>query len=77
MRPLFNAILFLAWIAAYLIAISWVARCRKTQVHALGPTRHTEYRTDKDIGLRLAILFVGAVLLFVAYLATHMVGRYF
>ncbi len=77
MRPLVNTILFLAWIAAYLIAISWVARYRKTQVHALGPTRYTDYRTDKDMGLRLAILFVGAVLLFVAYLATHMVGRYF
>ncbi len=77
MKPLLDTVLFLAWVAAYLIAVSWVARYRKAKVHALGPSRHTDYRTDKDMALRLAILILGAVMLLVGYFATRMVGQYF
>ena len=77
MKSFFDAVLFLAWVTAYLTAVSWVARYRKAKVHALGPTRHTEYRTDKDFALRLAILILGAVMLLVGYFATRMIGQYF
>ena len=76
MKPLLDVALFLAWIAAYLTAVSWVARYRKTKAHALGPTLHTGYRTDKDIALRLLILLLGAVMLLVGYLATRVIGSY-
>lgn len=75
MKSLLDAILFLFWVAAYLTAVSWVARYRKMKVHALGPGRVTEYRTDKDMALRLAILILGAVMLLVGYVATRMVGQ--
>jgi hypothetical protein len=77
MKSLLDAVLFLAWVTAYLTAVSWVARYRKAKVHAWGPTRHTEYRTDKDVALRLAIFILGAVMLLVAYFATRMIGQYF
>ena len=77
MKLLLDAVLFLAWVTAYLTAVSWVARYRKAKVHALGPTGHTEYRTDKDFALRLAILVLGAVMLLVGYFAMRMIGQYF
>ena len=77
MKPLFQVILFLAWVTAYLTAVSWVARYRKMRVHALGPIRQTDYRTDKDIALRLLILLLGAVMLLVGYVATRMVSQYY
>lgn len=77
MKPLLDAVLFLAWVTAYLTAVSWVARCRKAKVHAAGATRHADYRTDKDLALRLAIFVLGAVLLLAGYFARRMVGQYF
>jgi len=77
MKPLLDVVLFLAWVTAYLAAVFWVARYRKTKAHAMGPTLHTDYRTDKDIPLRLLILILGAVMLLVGYLATRMVSQYF
>lgn len=77
MKPLLDVVLFLAWVAAYLTAVFWVARYRKTKAHALGPALHTDYRTDKDITLRLLILILGAVMLFVGYFATRTVSQYF
>lgn len=77
MKSLLDAILFLAWVTAYLTAVSWVARYRKARVHALGPSRYMEYRSDRDIALRLAILVLGAVMLLVGYFATRMIGQYF
>lgn len=76
MKPLLDVALFLAWVAAYLTAVSWVARYRKTKAHALGPTLHTGYRTDKDIALRLLILLLGTVMLLVGYVAARMVSQY-
>jgi hypothetical protein len=76
MKPLLDVVLFLAWVTAYLAAVFWVARYRKMKAHALGPTLHTDYRTDKDITLRLLILILGAVMLFVGYFATRMIGHY-
>jgi|GEM_PF-1114310 len=77
LKPLFDVVLFFAWVTVYLAAVSWVARYRKTKAHALGPALHTDYRTDKDIVLRLLILLLGAVMLLVGYVATRMVSRYF
>lgn len=77
MKPLLDAILFLAWVAVYLGAVSWVSRYRKARAHALGPTGRTDYRAEKDLGLRLALLAFGALLLFLAYVATRAVSQYF
>ena len=77
MKPLLDVILFVAWVAAYLTAVSWVARYRRTKAHALGPTLHTDYRSDKDLPLRLLILLLGAVMLLVGYVATRMVSQYY
>ena len=77
MKPLFDALLFLIWVAVYLTAVFWIARYRKTKAHALGPALHTEYRTDKDFALRLLILVLGVVMLLVGYVVTRIVGRYF
>jgi len=77
MKPLLDVVLFLVWVAVYLTAVSWVARYRKTKAHALGPALHTDYRTDKDIALRLLILLLGTVMLVVGYVATRMVSQYF
>lgn len=77
MKPLLDAVLFLAWVVAYLTAVSWVAHYRKMKVHALGPTRHTDYRTDRDLVLRVAILILGAVMALAGYLATRMIEQYF
>lgn len=77
MKPLLDAILFLVWVAGYLTAVSWVARYRKAKAHAMGPTRRTDYRTDKDVLLQLAILVLGFVMLLVGYFVTRMIGQYF
>jgi hypothetical protein len=77
MKSVLDAVLFLAWVAGYLAAVSWVVRYRKTKVGALGGTRNMDYRGDKDLTLRLAILVLGAVMLLVGYIATRMVGQYF
>ncbi len=74
MKPLFDALLFLVWVAVYLTAVLWIARYRKTKAHALGPALHTEYRTDKDIALRLLIFVLGVVMLLLGYVATRLVG---
>jgi len=77
MKSVLDAVLFLAWVAGYLAAVSWVVRYRKAKVGALGGTRNTDYRGDKDLTLQLAILVLGAVMLLVGYFATRMVGQYF
>ncbi len=77
MKSVLDAVLFLAWVAGYLAAVSWVVRYRKAKVGALGGTRNTDYRGDKDLTLQLAILVLGAVMLLVGYIATRMVGQYF
>jgi hypothetical protein len=77
MKPLFDALLFLVWVAVYLTAVFWIAHYRKTKVHALGPALPTEYRTDKDIALRLLIFVMGVVMLLLGYVATRVVSQYF
>jgi len=77
MKPFVDAVLFLAWVAAYLVAVSWVSRYRKAKAHALGPTGRADYRADRDLALRLVIFVLGAVMLLVGYFATRMIGQYF
>ena len=77
MKPLLDAVLFLAWVAAYLGAVSWVSRYRKAKAHALGVTGRADYRADRDLALRLVIFVLGAVMLLVGYFATRMIGQYF
>ncbi len=74
MKPLLDTLLFLAWVSVYLVAISWVSRYRKARAHALGPTGRVDYRTDKDMGLWLAVFVLGVALFFLAYLATRAVS---
>ncbi len=74
MKPILDAVLFLAWVAIHLTAVFWVSRYRKARVHALGPTGRSDYRADKDIALWLTMFVVGVVLFLVAYLATWVVG---
>ncbi len=76
MKPFLDTLLFLAWVATYLAAISWVSRYRKARAHFLGPTGRTEYRADKDLGLWLAVFLLGVLLFFVAYAATSMIGQF-
>ena len=71
MKPLWDTVLFLVWVSAYLGAISWVSRYRKTRVHAQGPSGQSEYRADKDIGLWLTVFLLGVLLFFLAYVATR------
>lgn len=77
MKPFLDAVLFLAWVAAYLVAVSWVSRYRKAKAHALGPTGRTDYRADRDLALRLVIFVLGAVMLLVGYFATRMIRQHF
>lgn len=76
MKPILDSVLFLLWVAVYLTTVSWIARSRKAKVHALGPDRHTDYRSDQDIVLRVAIFILGAVMLVVGYLATRVIGQH-
>ena len=77
MKPFLDAILFLAWVAVYLAGVSWVSRYRIARARALGPTGRTDYRAEEDLGLKLALLVLGAMLLFLAYGATRAVSHYF
>ncbi len=77
MKPFVDAVLFLAWVAAYLVAVSWVSRYRKAKANTLGPTGRADYRADRDLALRLVIFVLGAVMLLVGYFATRMIGQYF
>jgi hypothetical protein len=77
MKSVLDAVLFLAWVTGYLAAVAWVVRYRKMKVGALGATRHTDYRGDKDLTLRLTIFALGVAMLLVGYIATRMVGQQF
>ncbi len=77
MKPVLEAVLFLVWVAAYLAAVSWVVRYRRSRGHVRGPIRLAGYRTDMDLVLRLAILVLGFAMLLVGYFATSMLGQYF
>lgn len=73
-KPILDTVLFVVWIAAYLGAVFWIARYRTAKAHALGPTGRSDYRAEKDIGLRLAVLGVGILLLLLAYAVTRAIG---
>ena len=75
MKPLLDAVLFLAWVSVYLFAVSWVSRYRKARVHALGPSGRSDYRADKDIILWLTVFVIGVLLFFLAYAATMAVSH--
>lgn len=75
MKPLLDSVLFLAWVSVYLFAISWVSRCRKARVHAMGPSVRSEYRADKDVILWLSVFVLGVLLFFLAYVATMVVSH--
>lgn len=75
MKPLLDAVLFLAWVSVYLAAISWVSRYRRARVHALGESARSDYRADKDVTLWLSVFVLGVLLLLLAYVATRVVSH--
>ena len=77
MKPLLDAVLFLAWVSAYLTAVAFAAQYRKAKAHPLDDPVHCEYRADKDVGLRIAMLMLGVLLCWLTYLATTTISRLF
>jgi hypothetical protein len=77
MKPLWDTVLFIAWVSAYLTAVAWISRYRRARAQAPGLEGQTDYRPDKDIGLNLAIFALGVVLFILMFLAIKAVGRSF
>ena len=75
MKPFLDAVLFLVWVSAYLTAVACAARYRKARAHVLGIPVPGAYRADKDVGLWLAMLVLGTLLCWLAYLATTTISR--
>lgn len=78
MKPILDTVLFVIWVSAYLTAVACAARYRRARVHSFSDPVQGEYRADKDVGLRLAMLVVGALLGWLVYLAattiTHLLS---
>jgi hypothetical protein len=77
MKPLLDAVLFLAWVSVYLMAVAFAARYRKAKAHSPSDPAYCDYRADKDMGLRIAMLLMGVLLCFLTYLATTSISRLF
>ncbi len=77
LKPLLDVVLFLVWVTVYLAAVSYVSHYRKARAHAIGPAGRTDYRSDKDVGLRLAVLALGTLTLLLAYAAIRFLNYYF
>lgn len=77
MKPLLDTVLFLAWVCAYLMAVAYAARYRKARIHFPSDGVHSDYRADKDVGLRVAMLVLGLLLGWLTYLATTGLHRLF
>jgi len=77
MKPLLDAILFLAWVTAYLSMVSWVSRYRRTRVHPLDSSGASEYRADRDMTLWVTVFVLGVGLLFLTYLVSQAISQFY
>jgi hypothetical protein len=77
MKPVLDVILFLLWVSAYLTAVACLAWYRKARARALDHPVYSDYRADKDVGLSVAMLVLGVLLLWLVHLATLSIGRLF
>ena len=77
MKPLLDTVLFLAWVGTYLMAVAYAAQYRRAKTHPLSDGVHCDYRADKDVGLRFAMLVLGLLLGWLVYLATTSLNRLF
>ena len=77
MKPILDAVLFLAWVSAYLMAVAFAARYRRAKAHFPSDPVYCDYRADKDMGLRIAMLVMGVLLCCLTYLATTRISRLF
>ncbi len=77
MKPLLDTALFLVWVTAYLGLAYAVCRYRQSRAGAGAgaATGRTEYRADKDWGVRLGVFLVGAALAGIGYLFTRFLNH--
>jgi hypothetical protein len=74
MKTFFDIILMVAWVVGYLSVVNAVGQYRKARVHVSGPTGRNEYRADRDVALKLVVLFIGVLSVVVIYAFSRMVG---
>ena len=67
MRLLVNILVFLVWIGVYLFLVYGIVRYRRAHACALGAHGRSEYRPEKDPGVRLTVFLLGILLCAVAY----------
>ncbi|HSB78459.1 MAG TPA: hypothetical protein VLM91_06710 [Candidatus Methylomirabilis sp.] len=77
MKPLLDAVLFLAWVSAYLMAVAFAARYRRAKAHPPSDPAQSDYRADRDMGLRIAMLVLGLLLCYLTYLAATGISHLF
>ena len=74
MKPLLDSALFLVWVTAYLGLAYAVCRYRRFRAWSAGPAGRSEYRADKDWGVRLGVFIVGVALVGIGYLFTRVLN---
>jgi hypothetical protein len=74
MKTFIDVILIVAWVLVYLAVVNAVGQYRRARAHASGSTARTEYRADRDVALKLVVLFIGAFSVVVIYALSRMVG---
>ncbi len=74
MKIIVNLASFLAWVVVYLSAVSWAARYRYGRMHALPTPALSDYRADRDLGLKFLLLVFGLLSLGVVYYLNRVLG---
>jgi hypothetical protein len=62
MRFLFDSLVFILWVAAYLGTAYAIASYRRTRAQAPGGSGRDAYRAEKDAGLQVIVFLVGILL---------------
>jgi hypothetical protein len=74
MRPLFDSLVFVLWVAAFLGTAYAIASYRRTRARSLEGAVRDEYRAEKDAGLRVIVFLVGILLAVGVFLAGRALG---
>jgi hypothetical protein len=74
MKTIIDLVSFLAWVVAYLSAVSWAARYRYGRTHALPTPAFSDYRADRDLGLKLFLLVFGLLTFGLVYYLNRVLG---
>jgi hypothetical protein len=74
MKLVMNVCVFLVWIVVYLSVVYGIARYRRAQACALGTRGQSQYRPEKDPGVRFAVFLVGILLAAVTYFVLRALG---